>query len=238
MTNDIHELAGAYALNALDPAEVAEFEAHYPTCITCSAEVASFQDVAAALAETTATAPPPHLFDSIGTEVNGASLSQSNLPQTPSASLTTKSSSFEWRRTALAAAAAIVLVFAGGVALINRDGSPSIDELASTSDAVVAVLDATGDDQAGKVEVLWSAERDEIGVIATGLPDPGAGHVYAVWFLLDEGVAPAALFRPENGAVEIVLPVDDTATTGWGITIEPEGGSAHPTTDVIFAGTI
>jgi anti-sigma factor RsiW len=36
---DIHQLAAAYALDALDDRERAEFEAHYPTCPVCRPEV-------------------------------------------------------------------------------------------------------------------------------------------------------------------------------------------------------
>jgi len=58
MTEDLHHLAAAYALNALDEIERGEFEAHYPTCSICSAEVADYRETAALLAEATATPPP------------------------------------------------------------------------------------------------------------------------------------------------------------------------------------
>ena len=41
---DIHQLAAAYALDAVDERERAEFEAHYPTCPICRPEVAGFRE--------------------------------------------------------------------------------------------------------------------------------------------------------------------------------------------------
>ena len=38
----MHEDAAAYALTALDAAELAEFEAHLATCALCQQEVAEF----------------------------------------------------------------------------------------------------------------------------------------------------------------------------------------------------
>ncbi len=59
--SDIHALSGAYAFDALDPAERAGFETHLAACAACRAEVASFQETSALIAETTSEAPPASL---------------------------------------------------------------------------------------------------------------------------------------------------------------------------------
>lgn len=61
----IHESTGCYAIDILDPPELAEFETHLATCQTCKQEVAEFCDVAAELTLLTDTAPPPLLRDNI-----------------------------------------------------------------------------------------------------------------------------------------------------------------------------
>jgi anti-sigma factor RsiW len=61
----IHESTGAYAVHALDPAELADFESHLITCPTCSHEVVRFSEIAAELTLLTETAPPPALRASI-----------------------------------------------------------------------------------------------------------------------------------------------------------------------------
>lgn len=55
--DEIAELLGAYALDAVDPDEAAAVEAHLAGCPRCAAEVADHREVAAMLAHTGAPAP-------------------------------------------------------------------------------------------------------------------------------------------------------------------------------------
>ena len=60
---EIHALSGAYAVDALDPEEKAQFEEHLGSCAACRAEVASLRETTALLAETAEADPPPALRD-------------------------------------------------------------------------------------------------------------------------------------------------------------------------------
>lgn len=60
MTDEIHELSGAYAVDALDDVERARFERHLAGCAACRDEVESLS-VAAAELSVTETAPPASL---------------------------------------------------------------------------------------------------------------------------------------------------------------------------------
>ena len=60
MTDEIHELSGAYAVDALDDVEQARFERHLAECSACRDEVESLS-VAAAELSVTETAPPASL---------------------------------------------------------------------------------------------------------------------------------------------------------------------------------
>ena len=86
--------------------------------------------------------------------------------------------------------------------------------------------------------MIWSADRDQVALTGRDLPDPGPELIYQLWFLLPDGVAPAGLFRPDDGEVSTVIDVDDIAGAGWGVTIEPAAGSEQPTGEVLFVGTI
>jgi anti-sigma-K factor RskA len=61
MSDDIHALSGAYAVDALDDVERAQFEQHLAGCSACQAEVASLVAAATALSSLSDTAPPPSL---------------------------------------------------------------------------------------------------------------------------------------------------------------------------------
>lgn len=54
---EIEELLGAYALDALDPVEARQVENHLRDCPRCRAEVASYREVASAMATTGSDAP-------------------------------------------------------------------------------------------------------------------------------------------------------------------------------------
>ena len=64
MTDEIHELSGAYAVDALDDVERARFERHLADCSACRDEVESLR-VAAAELSVTETAPPASLRASV-----------------------------------------------------------------------------------------------------------------------------------------------------------------------------
>ena len=59
MSSDIHALSGAYAVDALDDTERAEFERHLASCASCRAEVQSFRETTAIMAEAEAEQTPP-----------------------------------------------------------------------------------------------------------------------------------------------------------------------------------
>jgi anti-sigma factor RsiW len=70
--SEIHGATGSYVLNALDPSELDEFEAHLAVCPTCSQEVVEFCETAAELSLlATIAAPPPALKGSIMSAISG-----------------------------------------------------------------------------------------------------------------------------------------------------------------------
>jgi anti-sigma factor RsiW len=68
---DIHQTAGSYALNALDAAELAEFETHLATCEACQSEVSELCAIAAELSLLSLADPPPALRDDTLAAIQG-----------------------------------------------------------------------------------------------------------------------------------------------------------------------
>lgn len=238
MTQDLHHLAAAYALDALTADERRDFEAHYPTCDICSADVSGYRDVAARLAEGAATAPPPSLRASVLAEI-GETRQMSPLVDagTDGDAEVVDLDARRRQRRALAvvgaAAAAFVLIVS---VIVARPSTSPYDAVLEAPDAVVTTLDGG---ELGSLQVIWSADRDQVAIVGNSVPQIDEGFVYELWFLLEEGVAPAGLFAPDSdGMVRLVLDVDDIDGGGWGVTIEPDGGSLQPTSDVLYAGTI
>lgn len=63
--SDLHSAAGSYAVDALDPVERAEFEAHLVGCAHCRVEVAEFAETLAEVSCLVSAAPPAALRDSV-----------------------------------------------------------------------------------------------------------------------------------------------------------------------------
>ena len=62
---DLHDLAPAYAMDALDASEREEFEAHLAECEACQAEVEALRSATVVLAEESAAVPPASLRASV-----------------------------------------------------------------------------------------------------------------------------------------------------------------------------
>ncbi len=238
MTSDLHHLAAAYALDALDDDERREFEAHYPSCEVCSAEVADFRSTAAALAESTQMAPPPELKARVLAEISQTRQISPIVPDRV-VDLAERRRRNAPRSILLAVAAAAVVAVVGGIAALRLDRSSDFEQLVAAPDAITTTLEGTEAASGGAVRVVWSADRDEVAVIGDQLPDPGDGMAYQLWFVLDdESVASAGVFGRSGGAVSEVIDVGDIIGSGWGVTIEPEAGSDQPTSNLVYAGAI
>ncbi|HEY3546230.1 MAG TPA: anti-sigma factor [Propionicimonas sp.] len=69
--SEIHGAVGAYVMNALDGAELDEFETHLADCATCQREVIEFRETASEMSLLSRTAPPPALKESVMAAIAG-----------------------------------------------------------------------------------------------------------------------------------------------------------------------
>ncbi|MEQ8841639.1 MAG: anti-sigma factor [Acidimicrobiales bacterium] len=234
MTSDLHHLAGAYALDALEPDERAAFEAHYPGCDICRDDVVDYRETASLLASATAAAVPAGVRGRVMAEISATRQISPVLPDRV-VDLAERRRDRTRRAGMLAAVAAAIVAIVGFASVLRTDGGNDLEAVFEAPDAVVASMQ--GDD--GLIQVVWSAERDQVVLVGSDVPAVGADQAYALWFLLDDGVAPAGLFSPdESGTVRSLIDVDDLAGNGFGVTIEPASGSDQPTSPVIYSATI
>lgn len=235
-SSDIHHLAAAYALDALDSRERADFEAHYPTCDVCRADVLDFRATLADLAAAEPVAPRPDMKAAVMQQIAHTRQLSPLLPDVV-ADLA------ERRRrrtmtTLLSAAAAIVLLVGAAAFVVGRSGSGTegfaaeIADVLDAPDARLVTLSGSGD---GQVRVAWSDSADRAVVLGDDLPDPGPGRVYELWLIDDAGARPMRLLdRADDGSVRRSVAVEGTPQA-WGITIEPAGGSPAPTGEVLYS---
>jgi len=233
MSDDLHHLAAAYALDALDPDERQAFESHYPSCEICTREVLEFRETAAALAGGVATSPPPELRAGVMEQI-GRTRQLSPLPSTPVVDIAPRRRRI--RPLLLGAAAAAVLFVVGGVLGMlagNSDGE-GVDDVLAAPDAIITQLDG----ESGEMQLVWSPDRQQVALFASDMAEPPPDQTYQLWFLLPEGVVSAGTFEPgEDGTVRTLLDVGDVDGDGWGVTVEPDGGLDQPTGELVLSTT-
>jgi anti-sigma-K factor RskA len=231
--SELHALTGGYALDALEPAELASFEHHLDRCGACATEVRGLRETAAQLGIAVSMQPPARLEE----QVLAATYRTRQLPPLPAmhsrpAQLRIPLPRLPVAVAAVSAAAAIVL----GFFLIST--SQQLSTAQAGNRAIAAVLGApdarlasmrTGD--GATVTVIASdAQHDAVVATAGMLPLPGA-RVYQAWVMDAAGARSAGLlqFAADGGTVPILAaglqPGDKI-----GITIEPAGGTTRPTT--------
>jgi anti-sigma-K factor RskA len=234
---DIHQLAAAYALDALDGRERAAFEAHYTTCPACRPEVAGFRETLSQVAAASSAHPPTALKANVMAEISTVRQLSPLMPAV------TDLDAFRQRRPrllrALTIAAAIIVVATMAFVVGRRSGSS--DGYAAAAATVIARTDARISDLngagTGSFKVVWSPSAGKAVVIGSGLSDPGPGKAYELWRIDDAGAhAVRLLDKAGGGQVHRVVAVDGSSSQ-WAVTVEPAAGVDTATGPVIFAGT-
>jgi anti-sigma-K factor RskA len=233
--SDIHALSGAYALDALDDIERAQFARHLASCAECRAEVRSFCETASHLAEIETEAPPAGLRAKVLADIGTV---RPFPPETvaPGATPAGAASVVSLRRRTLPAlVAAVVALFlaVGGAAAWHpwtSDRTTLADQIVHAPDAVRITEPVPG---GGKLTLVRSASLKRAVMIGDdGVPEPAAGTTYQLWFKQPGQPMVSAGLMPDSHEPTVLAGDAATAKVAV-ITVEPETGSAHPTSDPI-----
>ncbi|MDN4483789.1 anti-sigma factor [Demequina lignilytica] len=244
MNDNVHGLLGAYAVDAVTDAERAAFDAHLPGCEDCAAELAGLRDVAAALADAEAFAPPAALRARVLEEVSRtAQLPPDDAEAAPADDLAAARearharSGHRWPRFVLAAASVAVLAGVGafaGVVLTERNAELAMEQdvmmVASAPDAHSMDLDL------GTSHLVVSDRMASVVAMGEDCPKPHDGMEYQLWVVMEDGSKHAGpTFMPESDGSFMTM-LDDQSmdgVTGFVVTEEPMGGSDEPTGDMV-----
>jgi anti-sigma-K factor RskA len=231
MRDDLHVLTGSYILDAVSDTEREEFERHLQHCPTCAAEVRGLRETAARLALACAMTAPARMER----RVLAAAYQTRQLPPL-SADRPRRARPRRWtlprlalpRRLAVLAAAASVAV-AVALGITQLSAQHQLDQARATAIARVvtapdAHVETARTSAGGSVTVVTSAALREAVVSASGMASLPSSRVYQVWVLSPSGARSAGLMHGSS-LLAAVQPGDRI-----GITVEPAGGTARPTT--------
>ncbi|WP_121254237.1 anti-sigma factor [Nocardioides ferulae] len=241
-SGDIHALSGAYAVDALDDAERAEFEHHLAGCEACRWEVDSLREASALLPEIAPISPPPALRDRVLAEIATVRPLPPEVPagsRAPEPADTVVPIRRRSRRlvTGLVAAAAAVALVGGGVTVWQPwDDEPGQEIVASPMQQVLEAEDAERYEQTfpdgAKATLVRSESMNKAVLLTEDMPPPPEGKVYELWLDHEEvGMVPAGLM--EAGEHSLMLEGDPATALAAGITVEPAGGSEEPTSEPV-----
>ncbi|MFD5742606.1 anti-sigma factor [Streptomyces massasporeus] len=231
---DLHTMTGAYALHALSDEEGALFERHVDACSSCASEITEFTATAAKLAAAVAVTPSPAMKRQVQHRVTTVRQVAPHVPRTPSAAWLRRRLPPLMIAACLAAATAL-----GGVAIWEHNRAEDAvvqeqqarrqaDELAAVvgaSDAVSRRIPLRG----ASATLVVSRAYDKAVVVAAGMSAPPKGKVYQLWYAQDGTMRPAGLMDTDRTRQTVALSGSANSASAVGITVEPAGGSDHPT---------
>jgi anti-sigma-K factor RskA len=241
LRHDLHSLAGPYALDALEAgSERDRFTRHLSRCQSCAAEVKGFREVATAMAFAAAAEAPAELRDRV---LTAAARTRQLPPEVRTHAQPRRSRTrvpwVPWLSGVVATASIVVAVLFGFAQAHTRD---ELNQIKAENQAISLLLSAPEAKllthtvtHGGVATVVLAADRHELAVVTTGLPALPAGQVYQLWLIgkpkiVSAGLLPAA----KNGQTPAVLATGVVKGDTLGLTVEPAGGSAQPTTTPIL----
>ncbi len=253
---DIQELLGAFALDAVDPAEAVVIETHLATCPRCRDEVREHREVASLLAYA-GTSAPEGMWDRLAASLEGAPPA----PAAPALLMRGRQAAYELpgrrgaRITKLVAAAALVTgLGAGGLqvqrTLRSQDDQIKIVAKALTQDASRARLlgeaaAAALADGASQVHLV-NPDRQPIAdavILASGdgyLLDKGAPglpehRTYQLWAVT--GGQKLSLGMPGRDIDVLAFKVPED-TDALALTVEQAPGAVTPQNQAVGFGLV
>ncbi|MEV7286437.1 anti-sigma factor [Streptomyces sp. NPDC093252] len=249
-----HSLAAPYALDALDPGERRRYERHLDGCARCAAEVRALTEDTVRLAWTTTDPAPEALRARVLAAVRTTPQepAPAHIPSLPSYVWGTRPDEQGTRSgprgtrpppersrrpllvpfaTATAAAALVVAaLFAAQAGRAQdqldaeRDRAREIAHVLAAPDARAAVGPYTG---GRRIAVIASAGEGRAVVTLSGDGAPPGGRVHQLWLMRpDAPPRSLGLFSADTPLAASGL---DPTASSLAVTIEPDGGSPHPT---------
>jgi anti-sigma-K factor RskA len=234
MAIDIHTLAGAYALDAVDDIERAAFDRHLTECPSCAQELAEFRATVARLTDLNSVTPPASLKPSV---LAAAGRTRQAPPGSRSADRARRRGWRTW--VAATVAAAVIAVAGGGIGYAISDRNTRAAQVTVAQDAKVSAIlaapDATVHQQSmpggGEISVVVAPSLDQGVAIVSNMPDVPPSRSYQLWLL--HGAKPASAGAMPGGSTSGTVLLHNVRGAGaLAISLERAGGAPIPT-DVV-----
>lgn len=243
-------LLEAYALYALSPEEEAVVEEYLAAYPDASDDVMMLQEAAAMIPYSVPTqTPSPQLRLRLMADVYQEALADAGeQPRSPRPASFAAARARRQRSVFWPFAAVILLAltvgFGGWAAALNHNLGGKERVIATQSSAIAAAgmakpIAGTTPNAPARGELLRLANDQAAVLTISGLPALANGTVYEVWFIAGAAPVGAGLFSPNpDGSWSGLVRGDVTNAQAIAISVEPTGGSAAPTGDIVAKGSL
>ena len=226
----------AYALGVLDEDEAAQVSAHLAGCSACQSELEDYETIAADLSLAAAVSEPPldlkrRLFDRV---------------QSPRSTADSSSREPRWRMAPRLLSAwgvvSLLLIVALAIGSLFLWQRVNQIEQAYRPGGMYA-FSLTGTEilpEAGGYLIAGADGRNGA-VIVDKLPPLDSEREYQLWLIKDGEYTSGALIAVDDlgyGGRRVAAPENLLTYSAASITIEPAGGSPHPTGEIVLVGTL
>ncbi len=232
----LEELIAADVLYGLDEPDRVEMERemadHGPDCLECRRLVQEYGEVAGSLSQ---ALEPLQLAAGAEDRLLAAARLTGRRPAEgrprpmvrPLAAPAAAAPGRARRWIAAAAVAASIAVLAGFIGYAVAPGTPALR---------IAAFPAKGGQQ---LAVVYQAGSRQAVVVGSNLASLPPGRVYELWYVPAQGAdpKPAGTFLPRGGSVVANAHVGPSFVA-LAVSVEPKGGSPHPTTTPILLTTV
>lgn len=254
--DEFEEISGAYALDAVTPAEREAAEAHLAGCVKCMHLLQELRGVVSLLPLSAPQIKPPEsLKERIMSSVRQESQGEIAEPARPqpipapqpirsgrSAQPARRSQGGVWNPRILVAAAVLMFTLLGGLSAWNISLHGQIAWLQqqlsqatvnhSTTQFTSYTVNGTTQTQGATGQLIYFEQQNITVLVMHGLPQLQGTHVYQGWLLrLDgkkiTGVTSIGLLNPQNGSETLSFEGNVTGYDAAAISLEP-GPSATP----------
>lgn len=246
---EFEDISGAFALDAITPAEQQAAEAHLASCARCTRLFQEIRDVVSLLPlSVPQLTPPPSLQERIISAIHDESQSTSSQPTRRITSLQPQSPQrmrrrSNWNLRTLVAAAVLLLCLLGGSLVWNLSLNHQvavlqhqIAQLSGNHPAPTTVVSyevkGTNPTQGANGRLYYYPKENVTVLVMNGLPQPQGTHVYQGWLLHTNGknitgTTSIGLLNITNGTASVAFSGNVSGYDAAAVSMEP-GPSASP----------
>jgi anti-sigma-K factor RskA len=203
---EFEELSGAYALEAVTPAEREAAQAHLVGCAACTRRLRELQAVVDLLPYSAQQVNPPaslkgRLFEAIRME-------NTQTQPVPIPSIARSRPRRSWSTQILAIAAVLALLLFGGMTAWNvslqQQNSSLQQQNASLQNQVALAYGLHGRGASGKL--IYLPEQNITLLVIGGLPQLHGTQVYQGWLIHGKQPTSIGLLSQQNGVASVIYP--------------------------------